>query len=188
VNKEAGLFFLFRGDVATATRHYERAAELMETDFHAWVMLATCYRALGDKKKLQEAARMMVSESQKAVQQDPSNGAALGVLAGGYAILGDEERTRDWISRALLIDPDNLNMRYNFACFLAGHLDDKEGALSMLQSILRRPDAIRQLKYAETDPDLDSIHDDPRFEKMMRDARKGLRVQKSAPATSPAQP
>jgi adenylate cyclase len=174
VNKEAGLFYLFRGDVPTATRHYEKAAELMETDFHAWGMLSTCYRAAGDVKKLREAARMMVSESEKAVQQDPSNGAALGMLAGGHAIAGDEERTREWIARALLIDPDNLNMRYNFACFLAVHLGDKEGALSMLQSILRQPDAIRQLKYAETDPDFDSIHDDPRFVKLMRDARKHL--------------
>ena len=187
VNKEAGLFYLFRGDVPTATRHYEKAAELMETDFHAWGMLSTCYRALGDVKKLREAARMMVSESEKAVQQDPSNGAALGMLAGGHAIAGDEERTREWIARALLIDPDNLNMRYNFACFLAVHLDDKEGALSMLQSILRQPDAIRQLKYAETDPDLESVHDEPRFLKLMRDARKHLGPREApAPAAAAA--
>jgi adenylate cyclase len=136
-------------------------------------------------KKLREAARMMVSESEKAVQQDPSNGAALGMLAGGHAIAGDEERTREWIARALLIDPDNLNMRYNFACFLAVHLGDKEGALSMLQSILRQPDALRQLKYAETDPDLESIHDDPRFVNLMRDAREHLGVKEpAAPAKS----
>ena len=30
VNKEAGLFYLFRGDTATATRHYEKAAELVK--------------------------------------------------------------------------------------------------------------------------------------------------------------
>ena len=186
VNKEAGLFHLFRGDTDTATRHYEKAAELMETDFHVWVMLATCYRALKDEEKLHEAARMMVSESQKVVQQDPSNGAALGILAGGYAILGDEPRTREWITRALLIDPDNLNMRYNFACFLAGHLGDKDGALSMLQSVLRHPDAMRQLKYAETDPDLDSIHDDPRFQKILADARKQLGRVAPEKATSAA--
>jgi adenylate cyclase len=131
---------------------------------------------------------MMVSESQKAIQQDPSNGAALGILAGGYAILGDEERTREWIGRALLIDPDNLNMRYNFACFLAGHLGDREGAINMLQSIMQRPDAIRQLKYAETDPDLDSIHDDPRFKKIMADARKRHGTKTAEPAVAAVSP
>jgi hypothetical protein len=39
---------------------------------------------------------------------------------------------------------------------------------------LRQPDALRQLKCAETDPDLESVHDDPRFVKLMRDARKHL--------------
>jgi adenylate cyclase len=186
VNKEAGLFYLFSGDVAKATHHYEIAAKLMESDFHAWVMLSTCYRAQGDAKKLKHAAQKMVSESQKVVQQDPSNGAALGILAGGYAILGEEERTREWIARALLIDPDNLNMRYNFACFLACHLGDKEGALSMLESILWQPDAIRQLKYAETDPDLESIHDDPRFRRIMADAKKRLAVKVPPSATTAA--
>ncbi|MEA3067466.1 MAG: adenylate cyclase, partial [Sphingomonadales bacterium] len=48
VNKEAGRYYLTNRDVPTATRHYEKAAELMESDFHAWAMLATCYQALGE--------------------------------------------------------------------------------------------------------------------------------------------
>src|SRR5690242_8651121 len=66
VNKEAGRFTQNRRDIPPATRHYEKAAELMETDFHAWGMLTTCYMALGEKAKLREAARMMVKESQLA--------------------------------------------------------------------------------------------------------------------------
>ncbi|MFL6725365.1 MAG: TIR domain-containing protein, partial [Sphingomicrobium sp.] len=96
VNKAAGRYYLLQRDVPAATRHYEQAVELMESDFHAWGMLASCYQALRNKPKLREAAKMMVSEAQRAVQQDPSNGAALGILAGGYAILGEEERTREW--------------------------------------------------------------------------------------------
>jgi adenylate cyclase len=186
VNKEAGRFFLSRRDVATATRHYEKAAELMSTDFHAWAMLSTCYQAGGERTKVQEAAKMMVSEAQRAVQQDPSNGAALGILAGGYALLGQEEKTREWIDRALLIDPDNLNMRYNFACVLAGHLGDKEGALRMLQTTLPLVRAY-QVRIAEYDPDFDAIRDDPRFQQMLEAAKK--RVGLVSPAgTSPAQP
>ena len=159
----------------------------METDFHAWAMLSTCYQALGDQAKLREAAKMMVSEAQRAVQQDPSNGAALGILAGGYALLGEEERTREWIERALLVDPENLNMRYNFACVLAGHLGDKDGAIRMLQSTL--PIAAEyQIRVAETDPDLDAVRDDSRFQAMLAAAKGRLGIEPEAKATSPALP
>ena len=42
VNKEAGRFYLLRRELETATRHYEKAAEVMETDFHAWALLSSC--------------------------------------------------------------------------------------------------------------------------------------------------
>jgi adenylate cyclase len=187
VNKEAGRFYLLQRDLPAATRHYEKAAELMDGDFHAWAMLSTCYRAIGELEKLRGAATKMVSEGERAVQQDPSNGAALGILAGGYALLGDEERTREWIARALLIDPDNLNMRYNFACVLAGHLGDTEGALHMLQSTLPRAGAY-QVRVAETDTDLDALRDDPRFRKLLDQAKQRLGIKDAAaePARMPA--
>ena len=175
VNKEAGQLWLHRRDIPRATRHYEKAVEVMETDFHAWAMLATCYQALGEKAKLQDTAKMMVSEAQKAVQQDPSNGAALGVLAGGYAILGEEEKTREWLDRAMLIDPDNLNMRYNFACVLAAHLGDKDGALNLLErSMVNCTETL--VRLTETDPDLDALRDDARFQAMLSEAKARLGI------------
>ena len=187
VNKEAGRFYLSRRDVPAATSHYEKAVELMETDFHAWAMLATCYSALGEQAKLREVAKRMVSESQKAVQQDPSNGAALGILAGGYAILGEVAKTREWIDRALLIDPDNLNMRYNFACILADALRDKEAALKMLESTISRSGAY-QVMIADTDTDFDAIRDDPRFQKIITDAKKRHGMDQNVKAATAAQP
>jgi adenylate cyclase len=184
VNKEAGRFYLLKRDVPTATRFYEKATELMESDFHAWAMLSTCYQALGEKAKLRDAAKMMIAEAQAAVRQDPSNGAALGILAGGYAILGEKEKTREWIDRALLVDPDNLNMRYNFACVLA-IMGDREVCLKMLQSILAVVGEY-QVRVADTDTDFDSIRDDPRFQKILNDAKRRLGIEETAPATSPA--
>jgi adenylate cyclase len=182
VNKEAGRFYLSQRDLPSATRHYEKAAELMDTDFHAWAMLSSCYQASGERAKLREAAKMMVSEAQRAVQQDPSNGAALGILAGGYALLGEEAKTREWIDRALLVDPDNLNMRYNFACVLAG-LGDKEAALKMLQSTIPRAGEF-QVRVADTDTDLDLLRDDPRFGEMMAQAKKRLGIEQPKDAAA----
>jgi adenylate cyclase len=78
------------------------------------------------------------------------------------------------MERALLIDPDNLNMRYNFACSLARDLGDKEAALRMLDSSLSRIKG--SLGSAEYDPDLECLRDDPRFHKILGDAKKRLGI------------
>jgi len=188
VNKEAGRFYLNKRNVAAATHHYEKAAELMESDFHAWAMLSTCYQAAGDSAKLRQSAKRMISESQLAVQQDPSNGAALGILAGGYALIGEKEKCREWIDRALLVDPDNLNMRYNFACVLS-IMRDTDAALKMLESALAMSGrGAYQIHVAEADTDFDNIRDDPRFAKVIAEAKKRLEIAAPKAATSPAQP
>jgi adenylate cyclase len=186
VHKEAGRTARLRTEgLAKARKHYERAVELMDGDYHAWAMLVMCCQALGDEDMVQHGATKMVSEAQRALQQDPSNGAALGIIAGGYAILGDRDRAREWIDRAMLIDPDNINMRYNFACVLAGYVGDKEEALHLLDGALAFSN-VTQLKIAETDPDLDPLRDDPRFAKMIARERKRHRLEDSGRASTAA--
>ena len=184
VNKEAGRYYLANRAVETAAGHYEKAVELMESDFHAWAMLSTCYQALGNTERVREAAKMMISEAQRAVQEDPSNGSALGILAGGHVLLGEEERAREWMERALLIDPDNLTMRYNFACVLSIMRDRRE-ALKMLRSVLSLG-SVYQLRIAEADTDFDWMRDDPELQKILADARKRLGIEEQTVATSPA--
>jgi len=179
VNKEAGRLALFERDISRATDHYERAVAAMDNDFHAWAMLATCYHAKSDKKKVKAAAKMMVSEAEKALGHDPSNGTALGIIAGGHAILGESERAREWIERAILIDPENLRMRYNFACILIGHLGDEEAALSLLERTL--PIAGETMvRAAESDPDLDGLRGNARFIELMKRARERLGLEERA--------
>ncbi|MBA2466998.1 MAG: adenylate/guanylate cyclase domain-containing protein [Sphingomonas sp.] len=171
VNKEAARIFLAGKRIDDALLHYGKAATLMESDFHAWAMIATCAREQRDDKRVRQAAQMMVSQSQKAIEQDPSNGAALGILAGGLAILGERERANEMIERALLIDPDNSKMRYNFACVLANYLDEKDEAIRLLATTL--PFANRELVVgAAVDPDMDPLRSDPRFAAALERAQK----------------
>jgi len=171
VNKEAGRVRKLRRDIDRATEHYEKVVEVMDSDFHAWALLVTCYQARGERQKILHAADKMVSEAERALRQDPSNGSALGIVAGGYAILGDVDRAREWIERAMLIDPDNANMKFNFACILAAYVGDKAEALSLLDRALMSAGEM-MLKVAETDPDLDSLRDDPRFDRIIARERQ----------------
>jgi adenylate cyclase len=67
------------------------------------------------------------------------------------------------MERALLIDPSNFNMRYNFACALGVYLKDKEAALDMLGPVFESMTETLLL-YINTDPDLDLLRDDPRYQ------------------------
>jgi adenylate cyclase len=167
VNKETARLHMLRRDPQTATRYYQKAVEVMETDYHGWGMLVTCYRGLNDPRA-EQAARNSLKQAEHVLAHDPSNGAAMSFAVGALAALGEAERAREWIDRALLIDPDNLNMYYNFGCALAV-LGDTEGALKMLQPALERRKG--GLGMIEVDPDLESVRDDPRFQEMMAKAR-----------------
>ena len=91
------------------------------------------------------------------------------------ATLGQGERAKDWMGRALLIDPENLTMRYNCACALASHLNDKEAALEMLGPAFEKMGTF--INHAKVDPDLDPLREDPRFKAMLEVAERRLGIQ-----------
>jgi adenylate cyclase len=191
VNREAARILYRQRRIPEAKMHFEKAVSIIEFDFHAWGMLASCYEALGDKEGVRRAATNMVSQSEHVLSEDPSNAAALAMAAGGLAILGERQRTQDWIERALLIDPDNLNMRYNFACVLAVHLRDFDAALDLLEVVVDgiTPSLFRNVLI---DPDLDCLRHVPRFQAMIERtaARLGvkgeLEIVAAAQAATPA--
>ena len=185
LNKAIANFYTFRGQVAESKPFFEKAVGVMETDFHAWGMLMSSHLALGDKELGRQAAKQTLQQVEQVLSQDPSNGAAVSFGVSALAVLGERERAREWMERALLVDPDNLNMRYNFACALARDLDDRDGAIRMLESCIPRLKG--SLGNIEFDPDLDNIRDDPRFQKLLNDALNRRRVKPqtvAAPAAS----
>jgi adenylate cyclase len=171
VRKEAARICMAQRMVPEAATHYEKTVSLIESDYHSWAMLVTCHQALGNHEGVAHGAQMMLSQSEKVLAHDPSNGAALGICAGGLAILGETERAKERIQRALLIDPDNLNMRYNFACVLAGYCHDVDGALLLLERVFAEARGTL-ISNAVVDPDLDILRGNPKFEEMLANARK----------------
>jgi adenylate cyclase len=169
VHREAARVAMLQRHIDNAAGHYGKAVELIESDFHSWGMLVMCYQAQGNREGVLRGAHMMHTQADKVLAKDPSNGAALGICAGGHAIAGNKERAMETIEHALLIDPDNDNMRYNFACVLTAYLFEFEPALNLLEEVFKRP-TINLVNVAKTDPDLDPLRGNPRFEKIYADA------------------
>jgi adenylate cyclase len=82
--------------------------------------------------------------------------------------LGESERAKDLAKRAMLLDPDNLTMRYNFACGFTA-LREFDVALDLLGPVFER-DAAETVLWAKVDPDLDAVRDLPRFKEMIAQA------------------
>jgi adenylate cyclase len=172
VNKSAAYLRVRQQRFNEAIGFYEKAMALMETDVNSPAMLITCYTAVGPSEGAQRAARITLARAEKILAQDSNNGSAMGYGVTALAMLGEAERTRDWINRALLIEPDNMNMRYNFACAMTT-LREMDAALEILGPVFESAH-IDRLNHAKVDPDLDPIRKDPRFEAMVASAEARL--------------
>jgi len=181
-NKEAGRLRFRQRHIKEAAVHFLKAASLMDGDYHDTGMLISCYQALGDIEGLRRAAEMTQERAEKAVAHDASNGAALGYGAISLAVLGDPVRAREWIDRALMIDPENNTMRYNLACSLATYLKDTDAAIELLGPYFERV-SVSELKHCGADPDMDPLRDNPRFQEMA--AAAGVRLSAAGAAQEP---
>ena len=174
VNREAARLLFRQGKIREAIPYFEKATQLVDADWHNAGMLATCFHETGDADQLRRAAQMTAERVEKALAKDPSNASALASGAGALATLGESQKAKDWIERALLLDPDNILMRYNLACALATDIKDYDRALEVLTPYFERTVSRTQLRHAEVDPDLDPIRDDPKFTEMMTAAKARL--------------
>ena len=152
---------------------FESAAQLVETDFGTTGMLISSYTAVGDKAGARRAAEMTLSRVEKVLAVDRNNASAMGHGSDALAMLGQVERAKEWMSRAVLIEPDNLLMRYNFTCALAMHLKDINAAMEMIAPVFERAGG-GLVNHAKVDPDLDPLRGDPRFQAMVAAANKRL--------------
>lgn len=166
---------MFRqGLIREAIPYFEKAAALVDIDWHNLGMLMTCYHETGQEDELLRVSRMVVERVEKALAKDPANASALATGAGALARLGEDQRAKDWIDRALLLDPDNILMRYNLGCALVTDLNDYCRAIEVMGPYFQRTLSTAQILHADVDPDLDPIRGEPDFKAMVADAKERL--------------
>ena len=97
VNREAGRLIFRQGRVQDAIPFFQRAVDLMDTDYNNANMLLCCYAGLGDKAGEERAARTALERVENVIAKEPTNGSALAVGATALAALGQADRASEWI-------------------------------------------------------------------------------------------
>jgi adenylate cyclase len=175
VNREAARMLFRHNHVREAIPFFEKAVSLMDSDYHNSMMLLTCYSSIDDKAGVEKAGKLTMERAESALARDPTNGQALAAGAHTLLMFAEGDRAREWIKRGLLLDPDNLVMRYNLGCTLA-QFGSSEQALDTLESFFERVNSTTHMRHIEVDPDLDPIRADPRFQAMLAAAKQRLGV------------
>jgi adenylate cyclase len=171
-NREAARLLFRHGHIAESVPFFEKSASTMEMDFISPAMLITCYNSMKDTERAQRAAKLTLSRAERTMAKDPTNCSALAMGASALTVFGEQDRAKEWVQRALLLDPENMLVRYNLACSLALELNDPEAAIEALKPFFERMNSTTLLRHLEVDPDLDPIRNDPRFKAMLAAAKK----------------
>jgi adenylate cyclase len=149
-----------------AAQLVERAAELKPDDYQTPAMLCMIYPSIGRIEEREGMARKCVERAQAELVLHPENPRPAYLGATAWIALNEFDRSREWLARALAIDPDDLLTQYNAACVHA-RLGDHEIAFDLLEKLL--PHANHETKsWVKVDSDFESLRALPRYQKVLQ--------------------
>jgi adenylate cyclase len=155
-----------QGKLERAAALFERGAEIKPDDFQSLILLIQIYRSLGRDRDSEGAARRGIERAERELTLHPENPRPAYLGANALVALGETDRAKEWVSRALAIEPDDILTQYNVACVYS-LLGDIEPAFDLLERLL--PHAGHELKagWIIHDSDLDPLRSHPRYKKIL---------------------
>jgi len=155
-----------QGKLEKAAALFERVAEIKPDDYQSLILLIQIYRSLCRDADKKNAARRGVERAERDLTLHPDNPRSAYLGAAALVALGENDRAREWLSRALAIDPHDIWTQYNAACIYT-NLGDIERAFDVLERVL--PHAGHELKagWIKHDSDLDPLRNHPRYQKIL---------------------
>ncbi|MCC5861606.1 MAG: tetratricopeptide repeat protein [Gammaproteobacteria bacterium] len=155
---------MHQGEPRRAAELYRVAAGVMPHEYQATLLAAQAYAQLDDEVQARAWTREGVARVSRHHQAFPDDGRALSMGAAAFLRLGECAAARDWINRALALDPEDIAVHYNAACLYA-RLGDVDTALACLERLELREMVNRG--WVEQDPDLTALRGHPRFEALL---------------------
>jgi serine/threonine protein kinase/Flp pilus assembly protein TadD len=159
------------GRALLSSGKYEEAAALVEhaleangDDYNTYIPYGLCLERLGRKKEGEIIRQRMNVVLRKQLEVVPEDVRARILLATNLAALGEGEESIRHLQTAVALRPNDGNTLYNAACTY-GVLTRKAEALETLKKAFAA--GYGNLNWAARDADLDCLHDDPEFCKLV---------------------
>jgi eukaryotic-like serine/threonine-protein kinase len=159
-----GTAYFYLKQYAQSAQAFEKAVALNANDTQLAVNLGDAYRALGQTDKAQASYQRAVSAGYKELQTNPQDTTVLAEVALSYANLGKPQDADTFIARARAQDKKDVNLAY--AEVQINALNGRPGqALTLLAAVLADH---FPAEFAAVDPDLESLHSNPEFDKLIK--------------------
>jgi adenylate cyclase len=168
-NFEANLFFARHwarhGESEKAVPYFVRAVEVQPEDYQAPLLLNQVLRRLGREEEAERYGQLGIKRAEQALRTHPESSRPAQMGACTLATMGEVDKAKAWMERAMAIDPDDTHIKYNAACMWA-QLGEVETALDLLQKWASHVGPENK-DWMQEDPDLDPIRDNPRYVKLL---------------------
>jgi serine/threonine protein kinase/Flp pilus assembly protein TadD len=160
-----GRAYFTSGRYEEAAALTERAIEANGDDYNAYVPYYGAMDRLGRKKESEHIRIRMIKVMRQQLELVPEDVRARILLASQLAYLGqDADESIRHLQTAVALRPNDPNTLYNAACTY-GILGQKAEALETLKKAFSAGHGNRD--WAAKDSDLDILHDDPEFQKLV---------------------
>ena len=160
---------ILRGDLEQAANLMERAAAILPDNYQPPCMLIQLYRSLGQLEKGKQIALKAIPLAERELLFHPEDPRPAHFGVAALIETGQDDRAREWITRAMAIDPEDSATLYNCACAY-GKLGDIDKALDLVKQVLERGSSYYS-DWMAHDSDMDPLRNDPRFQKLISTQR-----------------
>ena len=164
---EAHYFFgracLAQGKYREAIEPFESAAVVRSDDYQALTFAGLAYSGLGCEAKAAAVYGRAIEAARQQLSVNPGDVRALYLGAVAWARIGRRKEALEWAAKALALDSQDSAVLYNVACLYAV-LHRTEEALKCLRRVVRSG---WRREWIKNDPDLNSLHDNPEFQRLL---------------------
>ena len=162
----AAIAAMITGDYDDSIRFAIGATRIKPYSEEPWMHLAMAYEKKGDAERTRAAYEKQIENAKRTCELNPDDTVALSRLAGGYATIKDFDNARATLAKLMALELEDALVIYNTACASAS-VGDKKQALELLQRAIDYGYG-NVMEWVKSDPDLDVLHDDPDFQRLVR--------------------